>query len=215
MSDSARPPAETTLTVAQRSESDRTGEIEVSVVMPCLNEAETLKVCVEKATAAMRQSGIRGEVIIADNGSTDGSQDLARSCGALVVPVKDRGYGSALMGGIGAAEGKYVIMGDADDSYDFTQVPRFVEELRKGYDIVLGNRFRGGIAPGAMPFLHKYVGNPGLTMLGRLFFHCPSGDFYCGMRGFEIHFIGNAHQRGSDYPLQRWPQSPAASPYLP
>jgi hypothetical protein len=152
--------------------------------MPCLNEAETLKVCVEKATAAMRQSGIRGEVIIADNGSTDGSQDLARSCGALVVPVKDRGYGSALMGGIGAAEGKYVIMGDADDSYDFTQVPRFVEELRKGYDIVLGNRFRGGIAPGAMPFLHKYVGNPGLTMLGRLFFHCPSGDFYCGMRGF-------------------------------
>jgi glycosyl transferase family 2 len=175
---------EETLTITENSGLAQNGEVEVSVVMPCLNEAETLEVCIEKATTAMKHAGIVGEVIIADNGSTDGSQDLARGRGARVVSVKQRGYGSALMGGISSAKGKYIIMGDADDSYDFTQVPRFVEELRKGYDVVLGNRFRGGIAPGAMPFLHKYLGNPGLTKLGRLFFHCPSGDFYCGMRGF-------------------------------
>jgi glycosyltransferase involved in cell wall biosynthesis len=158
---------------------------EVSVVMPCLNEAETLEVCIKKAQSAIERSGIEGEVIVADNGSSDGSRELAESCGARVVPVSRRGYGSALMGGIAAAAGKYIIMGDADDSYDFTQVPAFVEQLRKGHDIVLGNRFRGGIKPGAMPFLHKYLGNPGLTRLGRLFFRCPSGDFYCGMRGFS------------------------------
>jgi hypothetical protein len=169
--------------------------IEVSIVMPCLNEAETLQVCIEKALSALQRSGIRGEVIIADNGSSDGSRELAQSCGARVVPVPRRGYGAALMGGIAAAAGKYVIMGDADDSYDFTQVPVFVEELRKGYDVVLGNRFRGGIKPGAMPFLHKYLGNPGLTKIGQVFFDCPSGDFYCGMRGFSKDAYERMHLR--------------------
>jgi glycosyltransferase involved in cell wall biosynthesis len=168
---------------------------EVSVVMPCLNEGETLQTCVKKAQSAIKSSGISGEIIVADNGSSDGSQELARSCGARVVPVESRGYGSALMGGIAAAAGKYIIMGDADDSYDFTRVPVFVEELRKGYDLVLGNRFRGGIQPGAMPLLHKYLGNPGLTKLGRLFFRCPSGDFYCGMRGFTKDAYERMHLR--------------------
>jgi len=168
---------------------------EVSIVMPCLNEAETLQVCIEKALSALKRSGIKGEVIVADNGSSDGSRELAQSCGARVVPVESRGYGAALMGGIAAAAGKYIIMGDADDSYDFTQVPNFVEELRKGYDVVLGNRFRGGIKPGAMPPLHKYFGNPGLTKLGQLFFHCPSGDLYCGMRGFSKDAYERMHLR--------------------
>src|SRR6202142_438206 len=169
--------------------------LEVSVVMPCLNEAETLRTCIEKALSAMKSSGIRGEVIVADNGSSDGSRELARSCGARVVEVDSRGYGAALMGGIGAAAGEYIIMGDADDSYDFTQVPGFVGELRKGYDVVLGNRFRGGIQPGAMPVLHRYLGNPGLTKLGQVFFHCPSGDFYCGMRGFRKDAYERMHLR--------------------
>jgi len=168
---------------------------EVSIVMPCLNEAETLQVCIEKAQSALQRSGIKGEIIIADNGSSDGSQELALSCGARVVPVERRGYGAALMGGIAAAKGEYIIMGDADDSYDFTQVPAFVEELRKGYDFVLGNRFRGGIKPGAMPPLHQYFGNPGLTKLGQIFFHCPSGDFYCGMRGFRKDSYDRMHLR--------------------
>jgi glycosyltransferase involved in cell wall biosynthesis len=159
--------------------------LEVSVVMPCLNEAETLASCIEKAQSAFQRSGISGEVIVADNGSSDSSAAIARSCGARLVGVERRGYGSALMGGIKAASGKYIIMGDADDSYDFAQVPFFIEELRKGFDFVLGNRFRGGIHPQAMPPLHRYIGNPVLTRMGRLFFRCPSGDIYCGMRAFR------------------------------
>ena len=138
---------------------------ELSIVMPCLNEAKTVGVCVAKATAYLRQRYIDGEVIVADNGSTDGSQAIAASHGARVVSVASRGYGNALRAGIGAARGKFVIMGDSDDSYDFSALDGFVEKLRAGYDLVLGNRFRGGIAPGAMPVLHKYFGNPVLTLI--------------------------------------------------
>ena len=158
---------------------------EVSVVMPCLNEAETLAVCVRKARQALQEEGIDGEVIVADNGSTDGSQTIALQEGARLVQVTARGYGNALMGGITAARGKYVIMGDADDSYDFLEVPRFVAKLREGYDLVMGNRFKGGIRPGAMPLLHRYLGNPVLSAVGRLFFKSPCGDFHCGLRGFS------------------------------
>jgi len=160
-------------------------DIELTVVMPCLNEAETLEVCIQKALASMEEMGVVGEVLIADNGSTDGSQDLARRSGARVVDVPTRGYGAALQGGIDAALGTYVIMGDADDSYDFSNLAPFVEKLREGYDLVMGNRFLGGIAPGAMPPLHRYLGNPVLTGIGRLFFRSPSGDFHCGLRGFR------------------------------
>src|SRR4029077_12887729 len=153
--------------------------------MPCLNEAETVATCVRKAMGFLAGSGISGEVLVADNGSTDGSQRLAEDAGARVVPIRDKGYGNALMGGIQAARGKYVIMGDADDSYDFTNLMPFVNELRKGADLVMGNRFRGGIAPGAMPPLHKYLGNPVLSFVGRLFFRSKIGDFHCGLRGFS------------------------------
>lgn len=159
--------------------------IEVSVVMPCLNESETLEVCIRKALAFFERSGVRGEVVIADNGSTDGSPQIAEASGARVVHVSDRGYGSALQGGILAARGRYVIMGDADDSYDFSSLEPFVEKLRDGYDLVMGNRFRGGILPGAMPPLHRYLGNPVLSGIGRLFFHSPIRDFHCGLRGFS------------------------------
>ncbi|HEV3306689.1 MAG TPA: glycosyltransferase family 2 protein [Candidatus Sulfotelmatobacter sp.] len=159
--------------------------IEVSVVMPCLNEAETLENCILKAQRAMREANIAGEVVIADNGSTDGSVEIAERLGARVVNVRAKGYGNALMGGIAAASGTYVVMGDADDSYDFGHIPRFVEELRKGVDVVMGNRFRGGIEPGAMPFLHKYLGNPVLSAVGKLLFKSPVGDFHCGLRGFS------------------------------
>lgn len=159
--------------------------IEVSVVIPCLNEAETLAVCIRKALGCLSENGISGEVIVADNGSTDGSQAIAEAEGARVVPVEAKGYGNALMGGIEAARGRYVIMGDADDSYDFSALGPFIEKLRKGNDLVMGNRFRGGIAPGAMPALHRYLGNPVLSGLGRLFFRCPVGDFHCGLRGFS------------------------------
>jgi Glycosyl transferase family 2 len=159
--------------------------VELTVVMPCLNEAETVATCVRKAMGFLAASGISGEVVIADNGSTDGSQALARDAGARVVPVAEKGYGNALMGGIQAAHGKYIIMGDADDSYDFTNLMPFVAELRKGADLVMGNRFRGGIAPGAMPPLHKYLGNPVLSFVGRLFFRSQIGDFHCGLRGFN------------------------------
>jgi len=164
---------------------NRTPEVEVSVVMPCLNEAQTVGTCIAKAQQAFREGGIAGEIILADNGSTDGSQEIALRLGARVVPVKERGYGSALMGGIAAAAGQYIIMGDADDSYDFGHIPRFLHELRAGDDLVMGNRFRGGILPGAMPPLHRYLGNPALTRIGRLFFGGSSGDFYCGLRGFS------------------------------
>jgi hypothetical protein len=153
--------------------------------MPCLNEAETLETCITKAQQAMRDARINGEVVIADNGSTDGSQEIAKRLGARVVAVQEKGYGSALRGGIAAARGRYVIMGDADDSYNFLDIPRFVRRLRDGFDLVMGNRFQGGIMPGAMPWKHRWIGNPVLTAIGRLFFRCPSGDFHCGLRGFS------------------------------
>jgi len=159
--------------------------VELTIVMPCLNEAETVATCVGKAMGFLAESGIDGEVVVADNGSTDGSQRLATDAGARVVAIKDKGYGNALMGGIAAARGKYVIMGDADDSYDFTNLMPFVTELRKGYDLVMGNRFKGGIESGAMPKLHKYLGNPVLSFIGRLFFPSAIGDFHCGLRGFS------------------------------
>jgi glycosyltransferase involved in cell wall biosynthesis len=163
---------------------DRDG-VELSVVMPCLNEAATVGACVKKAMEALELHGIRGEVIVADNGSTDGSQQIAREFGARVVPVEKRGYGSALQSGIAAAHGEFVLMGDADDTYDFAQLNEFVAKLREGYDLVMGNRFRGKIMPGAMPPLHRYLGNPVLTGLGRLFFKSPVGDFHCGLRAFR------------------------------
>jgi glycosyltransferase involved in cell wall biosynthesis len=159
--------------------------VELTVVMPCLNEAETVATCVRKAVRFLADNGIDGEVVVADNGSTDGSRQLAADAGARVVPIADRGYGNALMGGIVAARGEYVIMGDADDSYDFTNLMPFVTELRKGYDLVMGNRFKGGIAPGAMPPLHRYLGTPVLSFIGRLFFRSNIGDFNCGLRGFR------------------------------
>ncbi len=158
---------------------------ELTILMPCLNEAETLEVCVRKARGFLDSRGVSGEVLIADNGSTDGSQDIAARCGARVVSVADKGYGAALMGGIADARGRFVIMGDADDSYDFTNLMPFVEKLREGYDLVMGNRFKGGIAPGAMPPLHRYLGNPVLTGIGKLLFPSPCGDFHCGLRGFS------------------------------
>src|SRR6266705_4945482 len=158
--------------------------VEVSVVMPCLNEANSLAYCVDKAVKAFREAGLTGEVVVADNGSTDGSIQIAEEHGARVIRVAERGYGSALRAGIASARGPLIIMGDADDSYDFTDVPRFVERLREGYEIVMGNRFQGGIKPGAMPLLHKYFGNPGLTALLNFMFHARIGDSYCGMRGF-------------------------------
>jgi glycosyltransferase involved in cell wall biosynthesis len=159
--------------------------VELTVVMPCLNEAETVATCVRKAIGFLAASGISGEVLVADNGSTDGSQQLAADAGARVVPIPEKGYGNALMGGIEAARGKYIIMGDADDSYDFTNLMPFVNELRQGADLVMGNRFAGGIAPGAMPPLHRYLGNPVLSFVGRLFFRSKIGDFHCGLRGFS------------------------------
>jgi glycosyltransferase involved in cell wall biosynthesis len=160
-------------------------EIELSVVMPCLNESRTLTVCIQKARDAIRRLGVQGEIIIADNGSSDGSQAIAADLGSRVVYVEQRGYGSALRGGIAAARGRYIIMGDADESYDFAQIEPFLAKLREGYDLVMGNRFRGGIHPGAMPLLHRYLGNPFLSWLGRLFFKCPVGDFQCGLRAFR------------------------------
>ena len=172
---------------SERSQPDRIHglpTVEVSVVIPCLNEANSLAFCVDKAVNAFRASGISGEVIVADNGSTDGSIQIAEEHGAHVVRVQERGYGAALRAGIAAARGPFIVMGDADDSYDFADVPRFVEKLREGNDIVLGNRFRGGIKPGAMPPLHQYFGNPGLTALLNMLFRARIGDSYCGMRGF-------------------------------
>jgi glycosyltransferase involved in cell wall biosynthesis len=159
--------------------------VELTILMPCLNEAETVGTCIGKAQRFLAQAAISGEVLIADNGSTDGSQAIAEKLGARVVPVANRGYGAALIGGIQAANGRYVIMGDADDSYDFSALAPFVERLRNGADLVMGNRFKGGIAPGAMPFLHRYLGNPVLSWAGRLFFHLRVGDFHCGLRGFD------------------------------
>jgi glycosyltransferase involved in cell wall biosynthesis len=164
---------------------NRDGNCELSIVMPCLNESETLAICIDKAVSFMEKHRIAGEVVIADNGSTDGSQTIAAAHGARVVPVPVRGYGAALMGGIQAARGRYIIMADADDSYDLVNLMPFVEKLRDGYELVMGNRFQGGIAAKAMPPLHRYLGNPVLTGIGRLFFRSPIGDFHCGIRGFD------------------------------
>jgi glycosyltransferase involved in cell wall biosynthesis len=163
----------------------QTKEVEVSVVIPCLNEANSLAYCVDKAIGAFEAAGLSGEVIVADNGSTDGSIEIAESHGARVVRVAERGYGAALQAGIAASHGQFVIMGDADDSYDFSDVHKFVLKWREGHDLVMGNRFRGGIRPGAMPWHHKYIGNPGLTALLNLLFRTGIGDSYCGMRGFS------------------------------
>jgi len=153
--------------------------------MPCLNEAATVADCVKQARDALAKYGISGEVIVADNGSTDGSRELATAAGARVVPVPVRGYGSALLAGIASARGEYIVMGDADGSYDFMAVETFLGKLREGYDLVMGNRFKGGVAKGAMPFLHKWLGNPVLSFLGRLFFSSDIGDFHSGLRGFR------------------------------
>ncbi len=157
----------------------------LSVVIPCLNEAETLAACIGKAMAFFAADGVAGEVVVADNGSTDGSQEIARALGARVVDIPVRGYGAALAGGIAAARGRYVIMGDADDSYDLRRLGGFLAALEGGADLAMGNRFMGGIAEGAMPPLHRYLGNPVLTWIGRLLFPSPVGDFHCGLRGFR------------------------------
>lgn len=171
---------------------------ELSIVMPCLNEADTLETCIGKARRALKSHGIQGEIIVADNGSTDGSQVIAESMGARVVPVKEKGYGNALMGGIAAARGKFIIMGDADDSYDFLEVPRFVEKLREGYDLVQGCRLPlggGRVMPGAMPFLHRWWGNPMFSWMSRKWFHAPISDVYCGLRGFTRQHYERLAQR--------------------
>jgi glycosyltransferase involved in cell wall biosynthesis len=159
--------------------------VELSIVMPCLNEAETLETCIAKARLFLERSGISGEIVIGDNGSTDGSQEIARRCGARVVDVQSRGYGAALYSAIIAARGKYCVMGDSDDSYDFGDLSDFIKKLRAGADLVMGNRFLGGIAPGAMPWKNRYIGNPLLTGIGRFLFRCPSRDFHCGLRAFS------------------------------
>ncbi|MBV9269186.1 MAG: glycosyltransferase family 2 protein, partial [Acidobacteriaceae bacterium] len=171
----------------------QTAALDVSIVLPCLNEAETLEACVRQALAAIEASGVAGEVVVADNGSSDGSQGIAIRSGARVVDVPVRGYGAALMAGIEAARGQYVLMADADGSYNFSHLPRFIHALRNGADLVMGNRFRGGIEPGAMPFLHRYLGNPVLSFLGRLFFRAPVGDFHCGIRAFDRTAIRRLH----------------------
>jgi len=208
--------------------------LDVSVVIPCLNEANSLAFCVEKAISSFRQAGLRGEVIVADNGSTDGSLEIAEFNGARVLHVSERGYGAALKAGIVAARGEFVIMGDADDSYDFSEVPNFVNQLRQGYDLVMGNRFRGGIKPGAMPPLHKYFGNPGLSWLVNFLFRAGVGDSYCGMRGFSralydkldlrssgmefaLEFVIKATQIGariSEIPIILWPDKRGRPPHL-
>src|SRR5712664_4633650 len=208
--------------------------VDVSVVIPCLNEVNSLAHCVDKAMGAFRNAGLSGEVVVADNGSTDGSIQIAEKHGARVIRVPERGYGAALRAGIAAARGPFIIMGDADDSYDFTDVPRFVEKLREGNDIVMGNRFRGGIKPGAMPPLHKYFGNPGLTALLNTLFHAHIGDGYCGMRGFSrslydkldlrssgmefaLEFVIKATQIGariSEIPIILWPDKRGRPPHL-
>ena len=160
--------------------------MELSIVMPCLNEANTLPACINKARKFLEQSGVEGEVIVADNGSTDASLQIARELGARVVDVPVRGYGAALSAGIHEAKGTFVVMGDSDDSYDFLGLKPFVDKLREGYDLVMGNRFLGGISRGAMPFMHRYVGNPMLSALGRrIYGHAVCHDFYCGLRGFR------------------------------
>jgi glycosyltransferase involved in cell wall biosynthesis len=208
--------------------------IEVSVVIPCLNEANSIGFCVSKAMSAFGSAGLRGEVIVADNGSADGSIEVAERLGARVVRVEARGYGSALRAGITAARGAFIVMGDADDSYDFGDVPRFVEKWRQGNDVVMGNRFRGEIKRGAMPWHHKYVGNPALSSLLNLFFRTGIGDSHCGMRGFTravydrmdlrstgmefaSEFVIKAAQLGAriaEIPITLWPDKRGRPPHL-
>jgi glycosyltransferase involved in cell wall biosynthesis len=180
--------------LSEQAAQGESGELELTVVMPCLDEADTVVICVEKARRAMREAGILGEVIVADNGSKDDSRGLAERAGARVVPVTERGYGNALMGGIAAARGRYVIMGDADDSYDFLEIPKFVTKLREGYALVQGCRLPAGggrVMPGAMPFSHRWFGNPLFSFLARLWFGAPIHDVYCGLRGFtKQHYEG-------------------------
>jgi glycosyltransferase involved in cell wall biosynthesis len=176
------------MSVAQRASKQTSSTptaVEVSIVMPCLNEAETLAKCIRHAQSAIAKGGLAAEIIVADNGSTDGSQKVATDLGAKVVDVPRKGYGSALIGGIDAAQGRFVVMGDADDSYDFEAIGLLIDKLREGYDLVVGNRFMGGIEPGAMPWSHRWVGNPVLTFISRVFFHAPVGDTHCGLRAFK------------------------------
>jgi glycosyltransferase involved in cell wall biosynthesis len=225
---------ELSATNGARIASDARSGVEVSVVIPCLNEANSIGVCVSKAIAAFRIAGLRGEVIVADNGSTDGSIEIAEKLGASVVRVEQRGYGSALRAGIAAARGAFIVMGDADDSYDFSEVPRFVDKWRQGNDVVMGNRFRGEIKHGAMPWHHKYVGNPALSSLLNLFFNTGIGDSHCGMRGFTravydsmdlrstgmefaSEFVIKAAQLGakmSEIPITLWPDKRGRPPHL-
>jgi len=230
------PPMGTVLTSegTQPARTDLSDSVEVSVVIPCLNEANSLAFCVDKAVNAFRAARLCGEVVVADNGSTDGSIQIAEEHGARVIRVAERGYGAALRAGIAGARGSFIIMGDADDSYDFTDVPRFVEKLREGNDIVMGNRFRGEIKPGAMPPLHKYFGNPGLTALLNTLFHTHIGDGYCGMRGFTrslydrldlrssgmefalemIIKSGQIGARIAEIPIILWPDKRGRAPHL-
>ena len=190
--------AKTAQIPAEPASSARACEIEVSVVMPCLNEADTLATCIEKAHRAIEGAGLAGEIIVADNGSTDGSREIAQRTGARLVDVKAKGYGNALMGGIAAARGRFVVMGDADDSYDFGEVPKFVHKLREGYDLVQGCRLPSGggtIRPGAMPPSHRWVGNPLFSTLGRSWFKAPVHDIYCGLRGFTKKHYESLEQR--------------------
>ena len=175
--------------------------MELTILMPCLNEARTLKICIDKAKKFISENNVEGEILIADNGSTDGSQDIARAAGARVVDISEKGYGAALIGGCNAALGKYVIMGDSDDSYDFLNLMPFVEKLREGYDLVMGNRFKGGIEKGAMPPLHKYLGNPVLSFIGRVLYRSSIRDFHCGLRGYNKESIQklNLHTTGMEY----------------
>lgn len=178
--------------------------LELSIVMPCLNEARTLGACLRKARTFLECHGVAGELIVADNGSSDGSQALAQSLGARVVPVGRRGYGAALRAGIDASRGRFVVMGDSDDSYDFSALAPFLERLRAGDELVVGNRFQGGIAPGAMPALHRYLGNPGLSWLARVFFGISIGDVYCGLRGFTREAFDRLDQQstGMEFALE-------------
>ena len=175
--------------------------MELTILMPCLNEALTLATCINKAKTFLETNNIDGEILIADNGSTDGSQNIAKELGARVVNIQEKGYGAALIGGCNNALGKYVIMGDSDDSYDFSNLMPFIEKLREGYDLVMGNRFKGGIEKGAMPPLHRYLGNPVLSFIGRVLYHSNIKDFHCGLRGYNKDSIQklNLHTTGMEY----------------
>ncbi len=221
-------------TPAGQRDPESRDEIEVSVVIPCLNEAKSIGFCIEKAMQAFCASGIRGEVVVGDNGSTDGSIEIAEKLGARVVAATQRGYGNALQAGIQTARGGFIVMGDADDSYDFGEVPKFVEKWKQGFDVVMGNRFLGEIKPGAMPWHHKYIGNPALTRLLNLLFHAGIGDSHCGMRGFTkaIYERMNLRSTGMEFasefvikaaqleakiteiPITLWPDKRGRPPHL-